>query len=111
MSQTAAIQFLMDLRDTDALRVAYRTRNLLQVVFHARDLGYDVTAEDLAKTVARLEFGVVVDKDQQPFGGSSRLWRSMWGLAYLDYVVEYVLGRYSDDELRAVFVPQAGVMS
>jgi hypothetical protein len=105
MSQNTAIQFLTAVRDGAALRAAYRDRNLLQVVFHARDLGYDLTAEDLVKAVARLEFQVIVEKDRQPFDGGSRLWRGMWGKTYLDYVVEHVLGRFSDAELRALFAP------
>jgi hypothetical protein len=105
MSQNEAIRFLTALRNDPNLRAAYRDRNLIQVVFHARDLGHEVTGEDLVKIVARLEYGVIVAKDQQPFDGRSRLWRSMWGRTYLDYVLDHVLSRFTDGELAELAEP------
>ena len=102
MSQESFLSFLVAARDDRALLARYDQRNQAQVVFHARNEGYDFTAEEMAAVVGALEASVILTKDRSPYDGTAPLWRQMWGQRHLGYVVEHVLKRHSDDELRAL---------
>jgi hypothetical protein len=107
MSQASVLDLLRALRDDPAARARYDRRNLTQLVFHARTEGYDLTAEDVADVVGALEADVILHKDGDAFDETSGLWRRMWGSRHLGYVVEHVLGRHTDDELRALIAGEA----
>ena len=102
MSRESFLEFLLAARDSPGLRARYNPRNLAQLVFHARNEGFDFTAEDVANVVGALEANVIVAKDGDPFDGTSRLWRHMWGAYHLEYVVDSVVRRHTDDELRSL---------
>jgi hypothetical protein len=102
MSRKSVLEFLRAARDDPALRARYDRRDLTQLMFHARNDGFDFTAADLADVVGALEASVIVTKDRDPFDATSGLWRRMWGRRHLDYLVDSVLGRHSDDELTAI---------
>jgi hypothetical protein len=102
VSRTSVLDFLCAVRDDPALRARYNPRSLTQLVFHARNDGFDFTAEDLADVAGALEANVIVMKDRDPLDASSRLWRRMWGGYHLEYLVESVVRRHDDDELRSV---------
>lgn len=102
MSHKSAVTFLRAVRDDPALRARYNPRDLTQLLFHARNDGFDFTAADLAEVVGALEANVIVAKDRDPFDASSGLWRRMWGERHLEYLVDSVVRRHSDDELQAV---------
>ena len=99
MSRKSFLEFLLAARDSAAVRARYNPRNLAQLVFHARNDGYDFTADDVASVVAVLEANVIVAKVGDPFDGTSRLWRRMWGAYHLEYLLDSVVGRHTDDEL------------
>jgi hypothetical protein len=101
MSRKSALEFLRAARDDPALRARYERRDLTRLLFHARNDGFDFTADDLADVAGKLEASVIVDKDRDPFDASSRLWRRMWGEYHLAYLVDSVVGRHSDAELDA----------
>jgi hypothetical protein len=102
MSRKSVLEFLRAARDDAALRERYNPRDLNQLVFHARNDGFDFTAGDLADVVGALEANVVATKDRDPFDASSGLWRRMWGVYHLDYLVDSVVRRHNDDELQSV---------
>jgi hypothetical protein len=102
VSRKSVLEFLRAARDDPALRARYNRRNLTQLVFHARNDGFDVTVDDIADVVGALEANVIVGKDQDPFDASSGLWRRMWGECHLEYLVESVVRRHSDDELQSI---------
>ena len=101
MSRTSFLEFLRAARDDPALRARYEPRDLTQLVFHARNDGFEFTAGDVADVVGALEANVIVAKDGDPFDATSRLWRRMWGAYHLEYLVDSVVRRHSDDELRS----------
>ena len=103
MSRKSVVEFLRAARDDPALCARYQPRDLTQLVFHARNDGFDFTAEDLADVVGALEANVIVAKDKDPFDATSGLWRRMWGRRHLGYLIEQVVKRHTDDELRAIF--------
>jgi hypothetical protein len=102
VSRKSVLEFLRAARDDPALRARYNPRDLTQLVFHARNDGFSFTADDLADVVGALEANVIVTKDRDPFDATSRLWRRMWGAYHLEYLVDSVVRRHSDDELWSI---------
>jgi len=102
MSRKSALEFLLAARDDPAVRARFRGRDLTQLVFHARNDGFDFTPADLAGVVGALEVNVIVAKDGDPVDATSRLWRRMWGAYHLDYLVDSVVRRHDDGELWAL---------
>jgi hypothetical protein len=102
VSRTSVLDFLLAARDDEAVRARYSGRDLTRLLFHARNDGFDFTADELADVVGALEADVIVVKDGDPFDATSGLWRRMWGRSHLDYVVEHVLRRHDDAELRSL---------
>src|SRR3954447_25062343 len=102
MSQADVLTFLLAARDNAAVRGPYSQRNLAQLLFHAKNQGYAFSADDVADVVGKLEANVILAKDQDQFDQNSRLWRQMWGQSHLDYVIDHVVARHTDDELRAL---------
>lgn len=107
MSQQSFLSFLLAARESSALLTRYNRRNLSQLLFHAKNEGFDFTAEEVAQVVGRLEANVILTKDRDPFDGSSRLWREMWGSCHLDYLVNHVVRRHTDEELRSLITKEA----
>lgn len=102
MSQANFLKFLIAARDNPAQRARYSQRNLSQLLFHAKNEGFDFTAQDVAAVVGELEGSVILSKDHDRFDGSSRLWREMWGRHHFDYLVDCVVNRHSDEELQTM---------
>jgi hypothetical protein len=109
VSRKSVLEFLLAARDDAAFRARYGPRDLTRLVFHARNDGFDFTAGDLADVVGALEADVILVKDGDAFDATSRLWRRMWGVSHLDYVVEHVVRRHTDDELSAGAQPEPGL--
>ncbi|MBK8175667.1 MAG: Nif11-like leader peptide family natural product precursor [Rhodospirillales bacterium] len=101
MSLESVLTFFRAARDDAGLLARYDQRTLSELVFHAKNDGFDFSAWDLAEVSGRIEASVILAKDRDPFDGSARLWRRMWGRYHLGYLVEQVR-RHSDDELTAL---------
>jgi hypothetical protein len=102
MSQASFMDFLLAMRGSPDTLALYDRRNLVQLLFHAKNDGYDFTAEDMANVAGKLEASVILNKDNDPFDATSRLWRRMWGSRHLAYLVEQVVNRHTDAELRSL---------
>ena len=101
MSQESFMQFLTATHDNAAMLTSYNSRNLSQLLFHAKNDGYNFTAEDMAAVAGKLEASVILNKDRDQFDGTSRLWRHMWGKCHLEYLVKHVVERHTDRELQS----------
>jgi hypothetical protein len=99
MAHKDFLAFLLAVRESPLMLVRYDRRNLAQLLFHARNEGYDFTADEVADLVGALEASVILDKDGDQFDGSSRLWQQMWGRRHLAYVIDCVVRRHTDAEL------------
>lgn len=99
MSQQNFLKFILANRENIAMLTLYSPRNLSQLLFHAKNEGFEFTLEDIGDVIGKLEADVILKKDGDPFDGSSRLWRQMWGEYYLEYIVNHLVGRYTDQEL------------
>ncbi|MGH8906554.1 MAG: hypothetical protein ACRD0K_08560 [Egibacteraceae bacterium] len=107
MSQQDFLEFLLAARDSPAMLARYNQRNLGQLPFHAKHEGFDFTAEEMAEVRGRLEANVILVKDQDQYDGSSRLWRQMWGRYHLEYLVDHVVRRHTDEELWSLIETRA----
>jgi hypothetical protein len=105
MSQARFLDFLLAVRDRPEMLARYDRRNLAQLLFHAKNDGFEFTAEDVANVAGKLEASVILNKDRDPFDETSGLWRRMWGSRHLGYLVEHVVRRHTDAELRALVQP------
>jgi hypothetical protein len=105
MVQENFLKFLLAARDNTVVLTRYNQRNLSQLLFHAKNEGFDFTAEEMAEVIGKLEANVIVTKDQDPFDGTSRLWREMWGRSHLEYLINHVVRRYTDEELWSLLGP------
>src|SRR3954464_1455812 len=105
MSPESFMNFLIAARDNRAVLVRYDQRNQSQILFHAKNEGFDFTAEEMAEVVGKLEASTILNKDKSPFDGTSPLWRRMWGQRHLGYLIEHVVQRHTDEELRAMVAP------
>ena len=102
MSQSNILGFVLAARGDAAMVARYNQRNLSQLLFHAKNDGFDFTGEELADAMGNLEASVILSKDRDPFDGTSRLWRTMWGQFHFEYLMNHVVNRHTDDELRAL---------
>lgn len=106
MSQASFLEFLLAARDSPALLARYNRRNLAQLLFHAKNDGFDFTAEEMAAVRAKLEINVITVKDAEPYGASSQLWITMWGKPHLEYLIDHVTRRHTDEELWSLVEPR-----
>lgn len=102
VSQQSFLEFLAAARGSAAVLVRYNRRNLSELLFHAKNEGFDFTAEEVADVIGKLEANVIITKDRDPYDGTSRLWREMWGRRHLEYLVNHVVDRHTDEELRSL---------
>ncbi|MFC0544850.1 Nif11-like leader peptide family natural product precursor [Kutzneria chonburiensis] len=102
MSAESFLAFLTAVRSDAAMSARYGRRDLGQLLFHAKNDGFDFTAEDVTAVVGQLEINIIVAKDGEAVDGNSSLWRDMWGRPYLDYVVGHVIARHTDKEIRSL---------
>jgi hypothetical protein len=106
VSQESFLEFLSTAHGNAAVLARYNRRNLTEVLFHAKNEGFDFTADEVAAVTGKLEENVVVAKDRDPYDGTSRLWRQMWGRRHLEYLVTSVVDRHTDEELRSLIEPR-----
>lgn len=107
MSLDSALKFFIAARDDAAFLARYDGRNLAQLLFHARNDGFDFSAWDLAEVAGRIEASIILTKDRDPFDGTARLWRQMWGRNHFSYLIDQVR-RHDDAELAAMSAPAGG---
>ena len=102
VSEESFLRFLSAAHGNTVKLVRYNQRNLSQLLFHAKNEGFDFTGDEVAEVIGRLEANVILNKDGDLYDGSSRLWREMWGKYHFEYLVTHVVGRHTDEELRAL---------
>jgi uncharacterized protein (TIGR02118 family) len=105
MSKTSVVKFLRACAADRGLLAPFLPRNLPELLFHAKALGYSFTGEDLASVAGGLEFYIITQKMKQEISASSSLWPKMWGKPHLLYVVEDLIGSLSEGEVEQVVAP------
>ena len=101
MSKQNVIDFLRAVSLDSGLQEKFSVKNLAELLFHAKNLGYEFTREDLASVVGGMEETIILKKmKEKTVGSSSNLWPRMWGKYHFQYVIEDVLSYFSDQELE-----------
>ena len=109
MSQQNFLEFILTLRENTEMRFRYNRRNLSQILFHAKNEGFDFTIEEIEEVIGKLEANVILQKDKDAFDGTSRLWREMWGKYHVEYVINDLVRRHTNEELTALLTPKEGL--
>jgi hypothetical protein len=99
MSQHECLRFLIEVSRHPAMLVAYESRTLPQLLFQAKNDGYSFDGDDLAAVRGAMEANVILNIHHDPFDGTARLWRSMWGKDHLRYLVEGVIALHTEEQL------------
>lgn len=102
MSQASFFEFILLTRGNVPVLARYNRRSLSELIFHAKNEGFDFTADDVAEVIGKLEANIIQVKDRDPYDETSRLWRQMWGKRHLEYLIGDVVNRYTDEELRSL---------
>ena len=102
MSQRDCLRFLIDVSRRPAMLVDYEGRSLASLLFAAKSDGYDFDAADLAAVRGALEANVILAIHRDPYDGTARLWRSMWGKPHLRYLVDGVLALHTEAQMWTI---------
>lgn len=100
MSKENVVAFFKELQQDYYKQQKFHRKNLAELLFHAKNLGYDFTFEHLSELVAQMELKLITERLQEEFGPYSRLWPKMWGVYRLEYVLEHLFNDLSDEELE-----------
>ncbi|MEO0967707.1 MAG: Nif11-like leader peptide family natural product precursor [Cyanobacteria bacterium J06639_18] len=82
------------------LMAKFNVRSLEELLFHAKNLGYDFSREELASVIGGLEVTFITKKLNEQVGSRSTLWRRMWAKYHFQYLVEDVFCSFSEQELQ-----------
>jgi hypothetical protein len=102
MSQDSFLEFLISARRNATMLSRYNLRNFSELLFQAKNDGFDFTADEVAEVIGKLEANVILNKDRDPYDGTSRLWHRMWGRRHFEYLINDVVNRHTDQELRSM---------
>ena len=105
MSQENVAAFLNLLLNDSELREKFKTRNLAELLFHAENIGQKFTFEQLSQVIAAMETKIIAEKLGEDFGPYSSLWIKMWGKYRLEYVIDNLVIRLSEEELEQLIQP------
>ncbi|MDJ0693713.1 Nif11-like leader peptide family natural product precursor [Mastigocoleus sp. MO_188.B34] len=101
MSKQNVIDFFRAISVNSKLQEKFNARNLAELIFHANNLGYEFTREDLASVIGRIEETVILKKiKEKTIGSRSKLWPKMWGKYHFQYVIEVLMSYFSEEELK-----------
>ena len=99
MPQQDFLKFVLSLAENTAMLTRYHPRNLSQLLFHAKNEGFDFSVEEMSEVIGKMEANVILRKDGDTFDGTSRLWRQMWGKHHIEYLIDHVVRRHTNEEL------------
>ena len=103
MSKQNVIDFFQAISVNSKLKEKFNTRNLAELLFHAKNLGYEFTREDLASVIGSMEEIIILKKlKEETIGSRSNLWPKMWGKYHLQYVTEVLISYFSKQELKEI---------
>lgn len=101
MSKRNAIAFFKAVSSDSYLQEKFKLRNLEELLFHAKNIGYDFTREELAEVLGQMQARIMENMGEE-FSGHSTLWRPMWGKYYFMWAIEDVFGGCSEEELEKI---------
>ena len=100
MSKENVINLFKAANQSPDLMAKFNVRSLEELLFHAKNLGYDFSREKLASVVGGLEATFIMQKLNEQVGSRSSLWPRMWAKYHFQYLVEDVFRGFSEQELQ-----------
>lgn len=100
MSKASVVDFLRACHSDTKLLEKFEPKNLPEVIFHAKSLGYSFSGEELAEVIGSMEAQIITEKMGEAIDANSSLWRRMWGKSRLQYVIEELFQTFSEAELK-----------
>jgi hypothetical protein len=99
MSKQNAIAFLKNCSQDRTLLEKFNHKNLPEVIFHAKSMGYRFNSEELTAVIGGMETQIITQMGEE-INAYSSLWPKMWGKYRLQYVVEELFNTFSESELK-----------
>ncbi|NHC34273.1 Nif11 family protein [Scytonema millei] len=100
MSKESVIDFFRVCHHDTTLFAKFESKNLSEVIFHAKSLGYSFNGEELAEVIGGMEAQIITERMGEAIDANSSLWRRMWGKSRLQYVIEELFQTFSEAELK-----------
>ena len=73
-------------------------RNLPELIFHAKVMGFNFSTEELTSVVGIMEWHIITKLMGEELNAYSSLWPRMWGKPRLQYVIDELYSRLSKDK-------------
>ena len=100
MSKASVVDFFRACHSDTYLLEKFEQKNLPEVIFHAKSLGYSFSGEELAEVIGSMEAQLIIERMGEAIDANSSLWRRMWGKSRLQYVIEELFQTFSEAELK-----------
>jgi hypothetical protein len=95
MFNQEVIDFLKDLTYNEEARRILRTKSKDEVLAFAHNMGFEFPENDFDDTIWGYEQQLAM-KLNQNFDLSFKLWETMWGRSYLDYLIDNLISTYDN---------------
>ena len=92
MANNNVIQFFNHIKKNVKLQTEFSLKNLAELVYHAKILGYNFSPEELISTVGEKEIEIMKERKEE-FNSRFSLWIPMWGKYFFMWVLEDVIGK------------------
>ncbi|MBD2305273.1 Nif11 family protein [Chroococcidiopsis sp. FACHB-1243] len=99
MSKASVVDFFRACHSDMKLLEKFEQKNLPEVIFHTKSLGYSFSGEELAAVIGSMEAQIITEMGEA-IDANSSLWRRMWGKSRLQYVIEELFQTFSEAELK-----------
>lgn len=98
MSKIKVLDFLDFCASKSEINSRINDRNLPELIFHAKVMGYNFSAEELTSVVGTMEWHIITKLMSEELNAYSSLWPRMWGKPRLQYVIDELYARLSKDK-------------
>jgi len=102
MSKSVVLDFLEDCSSKPDLLSRLNDRNLSELLFHAKALGFGFSAEDLTAVAGMMEWHIITEIQKEELNAYSSLWPRMWGKPRLQYVIDELFLKLKKEEWAAM---------
>lgn len=78
------------------------SRNLPELLFQAKVMGYEFDAQELTAVVGSMEWVIITEHDKEQLDAYSSLWKRMWGKMRLEYILNELYSKLTNEELENI---------
>ncbi|MCC5644492.1 Nif11-like leader peptide family natural product precursor [Nostoc sp. CHAB 5824] len=100
MSKQDVVNLFKAASQNSDLLQKFNVRSLEELLFHAKNIGYNFSREELADVIGGMEATLILQKMGEKIDGRSSLWPKMWAKYHFHYIIEDVFLKFSEQELK-----------